>query len=142
MGERTYRVAPHPLHKDCYVVWCNETMGPGAPVAFPLITVHNVAMGPAPGPLAEKLARMMDAPGFWEQVIAPFVPAQVKHMVNRFLGWRLPANFRPDNGITFTPTQHQQGEYAQGHWPVGTNLLSAQQAEEMVEYMIEGMPGA
>jgi hypothetical protein len=24
---------------------------------------------------------------------------QIKHMVNRFLGWRLPENFQPDAGI-------------------------------------------
>lgn len=26
---------------------------------------------------------------------------QIKHMVDRFLGWRLPKNFSPDAGISF-----------------------------------------
>jgi hypothetical protein len=27
---------------------------------------------------------------------------QIKYMVDRFLGWRLPENFNPDGGISFT----------------------------------------
>jgi hypothetical protein len=26
---------------------------------------------------------------------------QIKHMANRFLGWKLPSNFSPDAGISF-----------------------------------------
>lgn len=26
---------------------------------------------------------------------------QIKHMVSRFLGWKLPKNFNPDAGISF-----------------------------------------
>lgn len=29
---------------------------------------------------------------------------QIKHMVNRFLGWRLPESFNPDGGISFKKT--------------------------------------
>lgn len=74
------------------------------------------------------------------QPSAALTDAQVKHMVNRFLGWRLPDPFRPDNGITFTPTQHQRGEYAHAHWPSGTNLFDATQADAMVRHMVEGLP--
>ncbi len=28
---------------------------------------------------------------------------QIKHMVNRFLGWKLPEHFKPDAGISFEP---------------------------------------
>jgi hypothetical protein len=28
---------------------------------------------------------------------------QIKYMVERFLGWRLPENFTPDEGISFKP---------------------------------------
>ena len=31
-------------------------------------------------------------------------PVQIKHLVDRFLGWRLPENFQPDCGISFKPT--------------------------------------
>jgi hypothetical protein len=58
---------------------------------------------------------------------------QIKHMVQRFLAWRLPANFSPDAGISFKPPF---SEHAQ---PIGTNLLDATQAEAMVRYMLEGM---
>ena len=67
---------------------------------------------------------------------------QIKHMVDRFLRWRLPESFIPDNGISFqrfgnvgTPHQYKRD-------PSGTNLFSADQAEAMVRYMVEGMPSA
>ena len=72
---------------------------------------------------------------------------QIKHMVNRFLGWRLPESFCPDDGLSFKPEYNVEFNAAQGlppsrHQPVGTNLFDAQQAEAMVRYMLEGMPPA
>ena len=62
---------------------------------------------------------------------------QIKHMVNRFLGWPLPVDFSPDCGITATRPNYAPGV----PWdPCGTNLLDARQAEAMVRHMIEGMP--
>lgn len=66
---------------------------------------------------------------------------QIKHMVSRFLGWRLPENFRPDCGIHFdadaakkmNPSNHR-------YEPVGTNLFDADQAEAMIRYLLEGLP--
>jgi hypothetical protein len=65
---------------------------------------------------------------------------QIKHMANRFLQWKLPEPFRPDNGVSFTPSiqWHADGR-ASPHWPVGTNLFCATEAEEMVRFMVEGM---
>lgn len=60
--------------------------------------------------------------------------AQIKHMVDQFLRWRLPEHFNPDCGITFDQ------KYRSAHGPVGTNLFDAMQATEMVRFMIEGMP--
>lgn len=60
---------------------------------------------------------------------------QIKHMVDRFLGWKLPADFNPDAGINFTPPQ-QTAPY---WWPVGTNLFTATQAEAMIRYITEGL---
>lgn len=54
-------------------------------------------------------------------------------MVSRFLSWRLPDDFAPDAGITFTRSEHP---YAA--WPVGTNLLTAAQAKEMLEHVLSG----
>jgi len=51
-------------------------------------------------------------------------------MVDRFLCWMLPKDFAPDAGISFKPTKPD------GHgthwWPVGTNLLTAEQARQML----------
>ena len=68
---------------------------------------------------------------------------QIKHMVNRFLGWRLPEAFSPDCGIHFdanaakkmNPRNHK-------YEPVGTNLLTATEATAMVRYILEGLPKA
>lgn len=53
----------------------------------------------------------------------------VKHMVNRFLGWKLPNDFSPDCGISFTKLSNME--------PVGTNLLTAAQTKEMFKYLLK-----
>ena len=55
----------------------------------------------------------------------------VKAMTNRFLGWKLPEDFGPDCGISFTPLGHPNG------WPIGTNLFTATQAQAMFEYCLK-----
>lgn len=59
---------------------------------------------------------------------------QIKHMVDRFLSWRLPEDFGPDAGISF--------DRGLLHEPVGTNLFTATQAEAMVRYMLADLPEA
>lgn len=59
-----------------------------------------------------------------------------KHMVDRFLGWRLPEDFQPDNGISFQPTYKGLNGPMKCN-PVGTNLFTATQATEMVKYMLD-----
>jgi hypothetical protein len=54
---------------------------------------------------------------------------QIKQMVNRFLGWRLPENFNPDGGISFNNVSTAA--------PTGTNLFDAEQAEQMIRHMVE-----
>lgn len=54
-------------------------------------------------------------------------------MVNRFLTWSLPADFAPDCGISFKPVSTPNS------WPVGTNLLTATQARQMLEHVL-GVP--
>ena len=67
---------------------------------------------------------------------------QIKYMVNRFLGWRLPEAFSPDAGISFKPTfNDHMPSGPQKHNPTGTNLFDVSQADAMVRYMIDGMPG-
>jgi hypothetical protein len=63
----------------------------------------------------------------------------VRYMVNRFLGWRLPKPWNPDNGISYVRPNYAHPP-ADHDWPVGTNLFDATQAEAMVRYMLEGLP--
>jgi len=64
---------------------------------------------------------------------------QIAKMVNRFLQWRLPENFNPDGGISFKQFHEGVGEYKREYKPIGTNLFTYTQAEEMVRYMLEGI---
>ncbi len=65
---------------------------------------------------------------------------QIKHMVDRFLGWRLPDDFHPDGGISFKKEYNEHTEYPAKHEPTGTNLFTATQAERMMEYILEDAP--
>lgn len=60
----------------------------------------------------------------------------VETMVNRFLGWKLPHQFNPDAGISFNRNLHKAWGGYPNSWPVGTNLLDANQAREMVLHML------
>lgn len=65
----------------------------------------------------------------------------IKHLVDRFLCWKLPDDFHPDNGISFEPIGNKGiagREYR--HEPSGTNLLDARQAEVMIRHLLEGLP--
>lgn len=67
---------------------------------------------------------------------------QIKHMVNRFLGWKLPADFNPDAGISFKAEYNEHSAHPMRHEPIGTNLFTAIQADAMVRHMLDGMPAA
>ncbi len=80
---------------------------------------------------------------FPERRPAVVVPEdQIKRMTNRFLGWKLPEDFHPDDGISFEPEFNKewnssQGKPPQRRTPTGTNLFDATQAEAMVRYIID-----
>ena len=58
----------------------------------------------------------------------------VGKMVTRFLCWKLPGDFNPDAGIVFNHDfDYDLDDY---RWPIGTNLLNAGQAEEMVRHIL------
>ena len=58
-------------------------------------------------------------------------------MVTRFLGWKLPDNFAPDCGITFTPVRNEHMPWGGNkNEPTGTNLLTAEQARDMLEQVL------
>lgn len=60
----------------------------------------------------------------------------VKRMVDRFLQWKLPADFAPDGGISFKAAFNEHTPHPMRHEPVGTNLLNATQAEEMIRHIL------
>lgn len=66
----------------------------------------------------------------------------IRHMVDRFLGWRLPADFNPDAGISFKAEFNEHTDHPMRHEPTGTNLFSATQAEQMVRHMLAGLGGS
>lgn len=56
----------------------------------------------------------------------------IDKMADRFLSWPLPKGFAPDCGISFIENRSPHC------WPVGTNLLTADQAREMIVHMLPG----
>jgi hypothetical protein len=58
------------------------------------------------------------------------VAPPVDKMVDRFLAWRLPEDFYPDAGVSFKAPERPLD------WPIGTNLLHAGQAKEMLEHVV------
>ena len=74
----------------------------------------------------------------------PISEDQIKHMANRFLGWKLPKDFSPDNGVYFERWYPYIESWKRSdlncRQPVGTNLLTATQAEAMVRYLVEEAP--
>lgn len=54
----------------------------------------------------------------------------IDDMVSKFLSWPLPKDFSPDGGISFQQPSNE------AHWPIGTNLLTADQARAMILHMM------
>lgn len=73
--------------------------------------------------------------------LKPITDEQIKHMVDRFLMWKLPENFNPDAGISFKATFNEHTAHPMNYEPSGTNLFDATQADAMVRYMVAGMAG-
>lgn len=61
---------------------------------------------------------------------SPAQRSSLDAMVTRFLQWRLPDDFDPDCGISFKKPNHPIS------WPIGTNLLNADQAKAMLRYVL------
>lgn len=80
------------------------------------------------------------AAGTFHRSKGRLIVAPLKRMVDRFLSWKLPENFRPDAGISFEPRYNVDNIHGwpEGkHEPTGTNLFDATQAEAMVRHMAE-----
>jgi len=66
--------------------------------------------------------------------------AQIKHMAERFLNWKLPEDFNPDAGISFQPMFNENTPHPMRHEPTGTNLFGYDDAVNMVRHMIKDAP--
>lgn len=92
-------------------------------------------------PVADNLSELFYAalqlkPLTPSEPVSPVGQPDVERMVQRFLGWRLPEDFHPDDGISFEPLGnkgHATAEYKRQ--PSGTNLFNYEQATKMVRYM-------
>ena len=93
---------------------------------------------PECGPLYTKA----DMQAACELVRASFgAKPMIDKMVDRFLGWKLPEDFHPDAGISFSPYFNveynaKRGKPPQRHDPIGTNLFTADQARTMFEHCL------
>ena len=67
----------------------------------------------------------------------PVLPPRpdVSGLVSRFLGWRLPDTFSPDCGISFDGRKDDEWNKNKT-WPVGTNLLNAEEAKAMFQHCL------
>lgn len=59
--------------------------------------------------------------------------ARLRAMADAFLCWKLPQDFAPDCGISFTPPAKPHPEALYTPWPIGTNLLTFPQALAMIK---------
>lgn len=85
---------------------------------------------------------LMRTSGLMQQPAAQPVAFDLNAAVDRFLGWPLPQDFAPDGGITFdrkvrtAEGEKDRAEMRPAWWPVGTNLLTADQARAMLAHVL------
>ena len=70
----------------------------------------------------------------------PMTEELIKHMVNRFLCWKLPKTFNPDCGIKFQPIINEGTTLEHKYEPTGTNVFCYSEAEQMVRFMLDSAP--
>lgn len=140
--------------------------GPGYRLAHDMLKLHlkglgalaqgadtpSPAAGAADGDLADRcrvaLACVPESQ-FKQQLARLFAdlqkatPAKVvtDEMVTRFLGWGLPKDFYPDCGISFDGRKDDEWNKTKT-WPIGTNLLTADQARQMLEHVLATPPAS
>ena len=91
--------------------------------------VYDLVLTPAGELLPDGLHQFYTTPPAQSRAVS-----DVRAVVDRFLGWKLPDDFAPDAGITFTPSTFPHA------WPIGTNLFTAAQAEQMFRYVLAAAP--
>lgn len=74
-------------------------------------------------------------PDISKELVALMTSPSIQECVSRFLNWKLPSDFSPDAGISFNKLPHLHDTH---EWPIGTNLLNADQAKDMLEHILTG----
>lgn len=102
---------------------------------------YDVPISRAGSILARFVLSLQDGAPITGQPLALITDEQIKQITNRFLGWKLPEDFHPDDGISFEPEFNKEWNAAQGkppqrRTPTGTNLFSYTQAEAMVRFIL------
>ena len=64
------------------------------------------------------------------------VKTVIQKLVDRFLGWKIPGTFGPDCYISFD----KDTAIKNNSWPIGTNLLNAEEAKGMIQYLVADNP--
>ncbi len=59
------------------------------------------------------------------------VKTVLQRLVDRFLGWKIPGTFGPDCYVSFD----KDTALKNNSWPIGTNLFTAEEAKEMIQYL-------
>lgn len=96
------------------------------------INVGTYGDSVSPKVRAEVCAALAQAEAALFAHIAQQAMPPIQDLANRFLGWKLPQTFGPDCFITF----EREKAKANQSWPVGTNLLSADEARQMLEHVL------
>ena len=95
----------------------------------------DMAMGSAKAAAEDKLWEL-EGYALWKRMADDVVDrdALLKSMVSRFLCWKLPQDFAPDCRVHF---DREAAAADIGGWPVGTNLLTAEQALAMFRHCLQ-----
>jgi len=124
---------------DVWLVW-GDVGSVGPDVAFTVeYSAHehaNIMAADYPELGPWRVRKYVDAAGLARAEGIPMKPTQA--MIDRFLSWKLPDDFGPDCYISFDRDRARKNN----GWPVGTNLLTAEQATAMLKYVLDAAPAA
>ena len=56
-------------------------------------------------------------------------------MATKLMAWKLPKDFNPDGGVSFDKAGKNFDGFPH-EWPIGTNLLTHEQAKAMFEFIL------
>lgn len=98
-----------------------------------IVTVRAVGENDASSIILDRVQAVALAHDILRHYRAP--TPDVKVAVDRFLGWPIPKTFSPDCGISFDGRKDDEWNKNKP-WPIGTNLLNADEARAMFEHAL------